>query len=241
MPKPNAPHNHGERFDRLLQNIADAVGNDDELAALHEITEALWQLLTPEQEDEFFEQIAPLEAKAGQWAGAIDDDNLGPHGTGNVCLMPNGLDSNGRQLPPLTPPAEVGAQLAGLAALHRKYADGASVKAAALVAVLQSAVRRQAQDDDFGVVLWSVGNPDFGQLHGPGEGSPTMLVCAPSLRDIQQVVAAYIGCYELSGGNCPLFPVFRRQVQVADVSYNRRLWTPGKSSREIDPETGRAT
>ncbi len=66
---------HGERFDRILQFLADSDGNDIELVALHEITDALWQLLTPEQENEFFERVAPLEAKAAEWAG--DDSSPG--------------------------------------------------------------------------------------------------------------------------------------------------------------------
>ncbi len=144
-------------------------------------------------------------------------------------ILPRFSRVNGRQLPPLTSPAEVGEQLAGLAAFRNPHA-----------ALLQTAIWRPAQPDDFGVMLWSVGNPDYGQSHDPGEVSPTMFVCGPTLRDIQAFVAAYIACFDLGGGNCPLFPVFRHQVHVADVSFNRRLWTPGQS-REIDPETGRAS
>ena len=72
MPKCKTPTN-GERFDALLQNLGEATGNDAEIAALHEIANALWQLLSPEQETAFFDAVVPLEAKAVRWAGASDD------------------------------------------------------------------------------------------------------------------------------------------------------------------------
>jgi hypothetical protein len=75
MSKSKPSPTHGERFDRILQYLADSEGNDIELVALHEIADALWQLLTPEQESEFFERVAPLEAKATVWAG--DDSSPG--------------------------------------------------------------------------------------------------------------------------------------------------------------------
>jgi hypothetical protein len=64
------PTTHGERFDALLQNIAAATGNDAEIEALRDLIEALWQLLTPEQEAEFFANCGAIETKAARWAGA---------------------------------------------------------------------------------------------------------------------------------------------------------------------------
>jgi hypothetical protein len=64
------PPTHGERFDALLQNIATAPGNDGEIDALRDLIETLWQLLTPEQEAEFFANCGAIETKAARWAGA---------------------------------------------------------------------------------------------------------------------------------------------------------------------------
>lgn len=83
---------HGERFDRLLQYLADSEGNDLELAALHQITDALWQLLTPEQENEFFDRVAPLEAKAAEWAGSGDNDNIATNAARIAFSLQRGLD-----------------------------------------------------------------------------------------------------------------------------------------------------
>ena len=145
---------------------------------------------------------------------------------------------NGKGLPRLTPSDQVVEELAVLAGIYRRYrAERGQQKA--YVETLLQVTGRKALPDDFGVVLWSVGNPDHGQYHGPGVGSPTVFATASTLVDIPQVVAAYIGCFNLGGGNCPLYPVFRRQVHVADVSYNVRLWVPG-TRQEIDPATGGA-
>ncbi len=76
MPKTKTPSHNGERFDALLQNIAAAVGNDAELAALQEIANALWQLLTPEQKTAFFDSVIPLETKAARWT--TDSDSRPP-------------------------------------------------------------------------------------------------------------------------------------------------------------------
>jgi hypothetical protein len=64
------PTTNGERFDALLQNVAAATGNDAEIEALRDLIEALWQLLTPEQEAEFFADSGAIERKAARWAGA---------------------------------------------------------------------------------------------------------------------------------------------------------------------------
>jgi hypothetical protein len=66
----NKPQSNGERFDALLQNISAATGNDAEIEALRDLIEALWQLLTPEQEAEFFANCGAIEIKAARWAGA---------------------------------------------------------------------------------------------------------------------------------------------------------------------------
>ena len=154
-----------------------------------------------------------------------------------VALVVTTRRANGQPLPRLTSPAAVAAELAERASIHHGQTHEYSKTAASHIRILQEATSRQ-QPDDFGVVLWSVGNPDHGQFHGPGEGSPTVIAAMPTLRQVQDVVAAYISCYNLGAGNCPAFPVFRRQVQVAEVSYNRRLWTVG-TRREIDPDTGK--
>ena len=70
MSKRKPPTTHGERFDALLQNIAAATGNDAEIEALRDLIEALWQLLTPEQEAEFFDGSGTIERRAARWAGA---------------------------------------------------------------------------------------------------------------------------------------------------------------------------
>lgn len=66
----NKPQSNGERFDALLQNISAATGNDSEIEALRDLIETLWQLLTPEQEAEFFANCGAIETKASCWAGA---------------------------------------------------------------------------------------------------------------------------------------------------------------------------
>jgi hypothetical protein len=155
-------------------------------------------------------------------------------------LIMEGARVAGRQLPPVSSARKVDYELAELARIYgdSHHADW-KAQALARIAKLQTATSRVAGPDDYGIVLWSVGNPDHGQYHGPGVGSPTVFATVSNLADIPPVVAAYIGCYDLGGGNCPSFPVFRRQVQVADVSFNGRLWVPG-TRREIDPETGGA-
>ena len=88
--------------------------------------------------------------------------------------------------------------------------------------------------------LFSIGNPDFGQYHGKGQGSPTFTVetTLPMLVKIQQ---AYISVYNLGGGNCPDVDVYWDGVVVARISYNGRVWTPEKwpNCREVDPATGK--
>jgi hypothetical protein len=146
----------------------------------------------------------------------------------------------GRLLPPVSSAQKVAYELDQLARIYGESPHAEwKVPVLARIATLQTATSRKELPDDYGVVLWSVGNPDHGQYHGPGVGSPTLLATMSTLSDIPPVVAAYIGCYDLGGGNCPLYPVFRRQVHIADVSYNGRLWVPG-TRREIDPATGGA-
>ena len=81
MPKRKAPTT-GERFDALLQNLAEATGNDAEIDALHEVATALWKLLTPEQEEAFFDGSGPLERKAARWAGSSDARPSSPRPVG---------------------------------------------------------------------------------------------------------------------------------------------------------------
>jgi hypothetical protein len=92
MIKPKTSPTHGERFDRILQYLADTEGNDIELVALHEITDALWQLLTPEQEDAFFDRIAPLEAKAARWASHEDGGNVATNAARIAYSFDRGFD-----------------------------------------------------------------------------------------------------------------------------------------------------
>ena len=68
---------------------------------------------------------------------------------------------NGKGLPRLTPSDQVVEELAVLAGIYRRYrAERGQQKA--YVETLRLATSRKALPDDFGVVLWSVGNPDHG-------------------------------------------------------------------------------
>ncbi len=68
MPKNIPSIARGEQFDRLLQNIAEATGNDAEIEALREIIGNLWHLLTDKQKAEFLANCGAIEQKAARWA-----------------------------------------------------------------------------------------------------------------------------------------------------------------------------
>lgn len=112
-----------------------------------------------------------------------------------------------------------------------------------MILALRALVARDPQPSDYQVVLSSVGNPDFGQYHREGVLSPTVIVSAPTLAEIVKAHDAYTAIFQLGGGNCPHYRVFLKEVEVAHVSYNGRLWTPNEfgtpEHKEIDVATGR--
>lgn len=107
---------------------------------------------------------------------------------------------------------------------------------------LKASVERVPQNDDFQLVLSSVGNPDMGQFHRHGVASPTVIVSGPKLSDLVKAHDAYKVIYDLGCGNCPHYRVFRHDVEVASISYNGRVWTPQEyghpDHKEINAETG---
>ena len=78
------------------------------------------------------------------------------------------------------------------------------------------------------VLLASVGNPDFGQDNRralPGVPRSTRRVA--SLADASKACRAYIGHYELGGGNWLGGEVKQGGTVIANISYNGRAWAPG--------------
>lgn len=145
------------------------------------------------------------------------------------------------KLPPATPVAEVLAEID--ADLKCKWnAEGAEWSKRPQLLKLRAVAEREAQPDDFQLLLYSVGNPDMGQYHGAGEGSPTIACAAATMVELRDAALAYISVYDLGGGNCPHFRIYRKGVEIAHVSYNGRCWTPNEfgtpEHKEIDPKTG---
>lgn len=121
-------------------------------------------------------------------------------------------------------------------------AEGAKWSQREFLITLRDAVTREPQTEDFQVVLSSVGNPDMGQYHRHGVASPTVIVSGQTLADLVKAHDAYVAIYNLGGGNCPTYRVFRKDVEVATISYNGRCWTPHEwghpDRKEINAETG---
>ncbi|MBE2198465.1 MAG: hypothetical protein IAE79_07620 [Anaerolinea sp.] len=75
------------------------------------------------------------------------------------------------------------------------------------------------------VMMWGVGNPDFGQ--SPFElVAPVEIVAVCDFAEASAACRAYIAEHELGGGNWR-GEVFDNRVDlVATVSYNGRVWSP---------------
>ena len=84
----------------------------------------------------------------------------------------------------------------------------------------------------FTVKLSACGNPDFRQgRYLPGVRAKRVKV--PSFAWASKVRRAYIQLHELGAGNWNGGQVYEGNVQVAQVSYNGRVWTPdGKPLEE---------
>ena len=78
------------------------------------------------------------------------------------------------------------------------------------------------------VLLASVGNPDFGQDSRRSlPGVPRRTLRVASLADASKACRAYIGHYELGGGNWLGGDVQKAGTVIATISYNGRAWEPG--------------
>ena len=78
------------------------------------------------------------------------------------------------------------------------------------------------------VLLASVGNPDFGQDNRRSlPGVPRRTLRVASLADASKACRAYIGHYELGGGNWLGGEVKKDGKLIAQISYNGRAWEPG--------------
>ena len=78
------------------------------------------------------------------------------------------------------------------------------------------------------VTLRSVGNPDFGQdPDRPLYGVPTRKQAVGSLAEASALCKSYIHTFDLGGGNWAGGKVYLPNGhQVAEVSYNGRIWEP---------------
>jgi hypothetical protein len=77
------------------------------------------------------------------------------------------------------------------------------------------------------VALSSAGNPDFRQDPSRAlPGVPRKRVPVASLCEAAAACRAYIEAHDLGGGNWTGGQVFVGKIQIAEVSYNGRVWTP---------------
>ena len=73
----------------------------------------------------------------------------------------------------------------------------------------------------FTVTLQSIGNPDF---HEPAIKSEAISVKASSLDDASAICRKYISENDLGGGNWMGGQVYQDGIQVAQISFNGRIW-----------------
>lgn len=147
-----------------------------------------------------------------------------------------------RPLPPAWPLRDVLAEIDEQ--LNEPWnAEGKEYSKRKQLLCLRAAASREIAPSDYQLLLYSVGNPDFSQFHADGVLSPTVVVSGASMQDLIEAASSFISIYELGGGNCPHFRIFLKNVEVAHVSYNGRVWTPDEygtpGHKEIDPLTGK--
>lgn len=71
------------------------------------------------------------------------------------------------------------------------------------------------------VKLSSVGNPDFGQY---APLSLPKLVNISSLKEASEKCRTYIAYWNLGGGNWSGGQVYNGKKQIANISFNGRIW-----------------
>ena len=86
------------------------------------------------------------------------------------------------------------------------------------------------------VKLAACGNPDFGQSTGPLPGIPRRTVEVKDLAEASAVCLRFIAEHDLGVGNWAGGEVRDgRKKIVARVSYNGRVWPPGKWWLGMEP------
>jgi hypothetical protein len=84
--------------------------------------------------------------------------------------------------------------------------------------------------------LASVGNPDFGQAPGPLPGVPNHTVTVKDYAEASRVSREWIIANELGGGNWNGGTITDDSgKEIAYVSYNGRVWPPGKWTPNTEP------
>lgn len=79
-----------------------------------------------------------------------------------------------------------------------------------------------------------VGNPDFGQYSPPG---PDLRQIVPDLQGAVRAFLAWVRLYNLGGGNVGMgaHVVDHHGQIIARISYNGRVWPPGKWTPQTRP------
>ena len=73
------------------------------------------------------------------------------------------------------------------------------------------------------LTMSSCGNPDFRQ--DPSQAlSPAVTLTVATFQEASQACEAYIGQYDLGGGNWNGGQICEQERQIARVSYNGRVW-----------------
>jgi hypothetical protein len=89
-------------------------------------------------------------------------------------------------------------------------------------------------ETDFTLELESCGNPDHDQdPDRPLPGVPRKTFIVHSLAEAQSLLEAYIVNNRLGGGNLKVARVVHDGEPVAQLSYNRRAWSPTEPRQEI--------
>lgn len=113
-----------------------------------------------------------------------------------------------------------------------------------VVAVAGNVRHRIQAQAPFTVTLKAMPNPDFDQYGDIGVPASRALV--QTLRAASKLCRDYIAAWNLGGGNWAGGQVYRDGDQIAQISYNGRVWVPGRyPTPEIvgadldDPEYGK--
>jgi len=85
----------------------------------------------------------------------------------------------------------------------------------------------------FSATFMSVPNPDFGQTRAP---SRPFRWRGDTLQDAAAAAHEYISANELGGGNWPKILIYDETGnEVAEISYNCRVWPPGGWKPGVEP------